>query len=169
MPPGPGFPFQVLIPLRCIPGFPLQSLTHTAIARNQDSTDFITHVFYINTIIMNTTEVADKLVELCRQGKIDEAQQTLYAANVKSIEASDMMGPKVVEGMDAVKAKSAAFQASVEAFHGQTISEPIVAGNSFAIAWSMDVTFKGRGRMNMDEICVYQVQDGKVVLEQFFY
>jgi hypothetical protein len=34
---------------------------------------------------------------------------------------------------------------------------------------SIDATYKERGRMAMDEICVYQVRDGKIVHEQFFY
>jgi limonene-1,2-epoxide hydrolase len=33
----------------------------------------------------------------------------------------------------------------------------------------MDMTFKGRGRMQIEEIGVYHVRDGKVVSEQFFY
>lgn len=118
---------------------------------------------------MTTTEVANKLVELCRQGQVDEAQKTLFADHAKSIEASDMMGPKVVEGLDAIKAKSVAFQEGVEAFHSATISDPIVGGNSFAVSWSLDATFKGRGRMTIEEICAYQVKDGKIILEQFFY
>lgn len=118
---------------------------------------------------MTTSEVAHKLVELCRQNKIHEVLETLYAADAQSIEASDMMGPRVVEGLEAIKAKSAAFDADVEEFHSAQISDPIVAGNSFSITWAMDATFKGRGRMSMEEICVYQVKDGKVTLEQFFY
>jgi len=118
---------------------------------------------------MSTSEVANKLVELCRHGKIDEAQLTLFASNAQSIEANEMMGPKVVEGLDAIKAKSIAFQAGVEEFHSASISEPIVGGNSFAITWMMDATFKGRGRMSIEEVCVYQVKDGKIILEQFFY
>ncbi|GLU54484.1 nuclear transport factor 2 family protein [Dyadobacter frigoris] len=118
---------------------------------------------------MTTAEVANKLVELCRQGKVDEVQQALFADNAQSIEANEMMGPKIVEGLDAIKAKSIAFQAGVEEFHSATISDPIVAGNSFAITWAMDATFKGRGRMSIEEVCVYQVNDGKITLEQFFY
>jgi hypothetical protein len=33
----------------------------------------------------------------------------------------------------------------------------------------MDETFKGMGRNKMDEIAVYEVRDGKIVKEQFFY
>lgn len=118
---------------------------------------------------MTTTEVAQKLVELCRQGQIDEVLATLYADNAQSIEASDMMGSRVTTGLEAIKQKSVDFQSSVEEFHGSTISDPIVGGNFFAITWSLDATFKGRGRMNMEEVCVYQVKDGQIVLEQFFY
>jgi hypothetical protein len=27
---------------------------------------------------------------------------------------------------------------------------------------------KGRGRVKMEELCAYEVKDGKIVLEQFF-
>ena len=118
---------------------------------------------------MKTVEVAHKLVELCRAGKIDEVQATLYADTAQSIEASDMMGPKVVKGLEAIKKKSVIFQSSVEEFHGSTISDPILGGDCFAITWSMDATFKGRGRMTIEEVCVYQVKDGQIILEQFFY
>jgi limonene-1,2-epoxide hydrolase len=33
----------------------------------------------------------------------------------------------------------------------------------------MDVTIKGQGRMKMDEVAVYEVKDGKIVLEHFFF
>lgn len=118
---------------------------------------------------MTTKEVAQKMVELCLVGKVDEVQATLFANDAQSIEANDMMGPRVVTGLDGIKAKSVAFQAGVEAFHGTEISDPIVAGNSFAVTWVLDATFKGRGRMKIEEVCVYQVRDGKITLEQFFY
>lgn len=118
---------------------------------------------------MTTTEVANKLVALCREGKIDEVQATLFADDAQSIEANEMMGPKVVQGLEAIKAKSVAFQAGIEEFHGAKISDPIVAGNSFAITWSLDATFKGSGTMTIEEVCAYQVKDGKITLEQFFY
>jgi ketosteroid isomerase-like protein len=44
-----------------------------------------------------------------------------------------------------------------------------VLGNWVAITMTRDATMKGRGRVNMQEICVYQVRDGRIVREQFFY
>ncbi len=56
----------------------------------------------------------------------------------------------------------------LEKVHGCTASAPLIAGNSFALTLAMDVTMKGRGRVKLEEVCVYEVKDGKVVSEQFF-
>jgi hypothetical protein len=51
-----------------------------------------------------------------------------------------------------------------------SISDPVVAENFFSINMLMHVDMKGVPHpIDMDEICVYQVKDGKIVLEQFFY
>jgi hypothetical protein len=55
----------------------------------------------------------------------------------------------------------------IESLHGTTVSEPLLAGNSFACTMQLDITMKGQGRMNMTELCVYDVKDGKIVREQF--
>jgi hypothetical protein len=33
----------------------------------------------------------------------------------------------------------------------------------------VEATMKGQGRVKMDEVAVYEVKDGKIVKEQFFY
>ena len=118
---------------------------------------------------MTTQEVANRLVELCRQGKMKEALQELFSDNAVSIEANDSMGPKQQNGIAAIIEKGKMFDSMVEEFHGAKISDPIVGGNYFSISWWIDTTMKGRGRSQMEEICVYHVKDGKIVLEQFFY
>ncbi len=117
---------------------------------------------------MTTQEVANRLVELCRMGQIDAAQDELYADDVTSTEP-DGTPMAHAAGKAAIKEKSKMFQSMVEEFHSSTVSDPIVAGNAFAITWSMDVTMKGRGRSTMEEVCVYKVKDGKVVSEQFVF
>jgi hypothetical protein len=71
--------------------------------------------------------------------------------------------------LDAIKKKGEQFNEMVEEMHGGYVGEPIVAGNYIALAMGMDVTFKGMGRKKMDEIAIYEVRDGKIVKEQFFY
>ena len=120
---------------------------------------------------MNTEAVAKRLVELCRQGKFEEAQNELYSNDAVSIEMEGLPAGSIgnAKGLDAIREKGRQFNAGIEAVHGGTVSDPIVTGNWFSIVLTMDATFKGRGRVNMEEICVYQVRDGKIVREQFFY
>jgi hypothetical protein len=118
---------------------------------------------------MTTQEVANRLVELARQGKIDEVLQELFAPNAVSIEPNDTMGPKQVSGLPAIIEKSKMFGTMLEEVHGSNISDPLVTKNYFSLSWVLDATMKGRGRMAMEEICVYKVENGKIVSEQFFF
>lgn len=117
---------------------------------------------------MTTTDVANRLVSLCREGKTQQAVEELYAENIVSIEPEGSQTP-TVEGLEAVKAKGAQFGESVLEWHGGNTSDPIVAGDFFTVQMDMDVTFKEIGRIQMNELAVYQVDGGKIVKEQFFY
>ncbi|GLQ48382.1 ketosteroid isomerase [Dyella lipolytica] len=120
---------------------------------------------------MNTEAIAKRLVQLCREGKYEEAQTELYAKDAVSIEPEGLPPGALgnVKGLEAIYEKGRQFQAAVEAVHGGSVSDPVIAGNWFSISMQLDITMKGRGRMDMQEICVYQVKDGKIVREQFFY
>lgn len=52
--------------------------------------------------------------------------------------------------------------------HG-SFSEPVLCGRHFTMVMTLDATFKERGRSVLEEICVYDVKDGKVAFEQFFF
>jgi len=117
---------------------------------------------------MLTSHIADRLVELCRKGAFEQAQTELFADDAVSIEPEGAP-MEMAEGLEAIKEKGHQFTASIEMVHAILISEPIMAGNFFSVSMALDVTFMGRGRVKMDEICVYETYDGKVVSEQFFY
>ncbi len=54
--------------------------------------------------------------------------------------------------------------------HSSKASNPVVADNWFSVKFEMDTTHKPSGqRSQSSEIGVYQVEDGKIVREQFFY
>jgi hypothetical protein len=59
--------------------------------------------------------------------------------------------------------------AGLEQVDGITMSDPLIAGNWITAVLTIDATAKGGGRVNLNEICVCQVLDGKIALEQFFY
>jgi hypothetical protein len=118
---------------------------------------------------MTTQQIANRLAELCRLGQYEAAQKELYADDAISIEPYETPEfAKETKGLDAIIEKGHKFESMVEEMHGGSVSEPLVAGNTFAFVLSMDMTMKGKGRMNMSELCVYQVKDGKVVSEEFF-
>ena len=119
---------------------------------------------------MTTQEIATRLVELCREGKFEEAYKELFADDAVSIEPEAMGGfEKETKGLDNLFKKAQQFNDMVEEFHGVTISDPVVAGNSFATALELDATMKGRGRSTMSEICLYKVKDGKIISEEFSF
>ena len=117
---------------------------------------------------MNTQQIADKLVSMCRQAQNMEAIAELYADNCTSREMPGMPN-EFTEGKSAITKKSEGWYASVEEFHSSEVGDPIVAGNHFSCVMKFDCTFKGQGRMAMEEISVYEVKDSKIVAEQFFY
>jgi hypothetical protein len=117
---------------------------------------------------MTTQQVANRLVELCSQGKVLEAGQELYSQDIVSIEPDFMPVPRAV-GKKAVGEKGAQFAASIEQRHGGSFGAPIVSGRFFSMPITLDATYKGRGRQLLEEIAVYEVKDGKIVFEQFFY
>jgi ketosteroid isomerase-like protein len=118
---------------------------------------------------MNAREVANRLVQLCREGKDIDAINELYDDNIVSFEpeGSPMTGKTV--GKEAVLESTNRWYSSVEQLHSVHISDPIVSGNFFACTMNFDITFKEQGRNEMNELCVYEVKDGRIVSQQFFY
>ena len=117
---------------------------------------------------MTTQEVADRFYELSQEGKFDQIVDDLYDENVKSIEPANSSWQNV-QGIDNIRAKAAQWQTTIEEMHGGYTNKPEVAGKFFVCTMGMDVTIKGQGRTKMDEVAVYEVRDGKIVLEQFFF
>jgi hypothetical protein len=120
---------------------------------------------------MDTQQIANRYVELCREGKHEQIQDELYAEDAVSIEAPGRQdGPLGnVEGLAAIRQKGRDFMADVVEIHGSWCSDPAVGGDWFSLAMSIDATYKSMGRMAMAEVAVYKVRDGKIVHEQFFY
>jgi ketosteroid isomerase-like protein len=119
---------------------------------------------------MTIKEVADTLVKLCSQGKFKEATEALYSPDIVSMEAgAPPGGSRESKGLPAVLAKGEWWVANHEV-HSATVEGPLVAGSHFAVTFKLDITFKPESkRMQMEEVAVYKVTDGKIVYEEFFY
>jgi hypothetical protein len=121
------------------------------------------------TRVLTTQEIAARFNELAQEEKWFEIQAEFFAENVKSIDppGSPYMG--YAEGKDAVRKKGEDFVKQITALHSAYTSEPIVTGNHFAVTREMDITTQQHGRIQINEIMLYEVKNGQIVLEQFFY
>jgi ketosteroid isomerase-like protein len=117
---------------------------------------------------MTTLELAKDFTDMLKAHDHAGAAAKYNADNIVSYEA--MEGPMAVcEGAAAVKAKSEWWGANHEV-HGGTTTGPYVNGDQFCVYFDMDVTIKATGeRVNMTEVGLYEVKDGKIVSERFFY
>lgn len=124
---------------------------------------------FLKIHVMTTNEIAARLTELCRKGDFETAQKELFAGDAVSIEPyASPPFDKETKGLDNIFEKGRKFEAMVQEMHNIEISEPLIVTNSFAISLRMDVTMKEGGRMDMNELCVYKVKDGKIISEEFF-
>ena len=117
---------------------------------------------------MSIREIAEDFAAKCKAGDLDGAGMTYWAENVRSLEPMDGPGA-VCENREAVIAKGEWWYGAHEV-HSVVTHGPYVHGDQFALRFEMDVTVKESGeRMQMDEVGLYTVKDGKVVEERFFY
>src|SRR5262249_8369961 len=119
---------------------------------------------------MTPIEVGKKLVALCKEGKFQDCLKALYSKDIVSIEAAAMPNmPQEMRGIEAVTQKNKWWEDNHEV-HSAKVDGPFPHGDRFAVRFTFDVTNKpSKQRMTMDEIPLYNVKDGKVVREEFFY
>jgi SnoaL-like protein len=122
-----------------------------------------------STKVLTTEEVAARYLELAEQGKWFEIQDELFADGVRSVEPPHSPYLKSAEGKANVRRKAEEWVSKVERVHAQYFTKPVVGGNYFAMAWGIDADVTGLGRRKIDEIMLYEVKDGQIVMEQFFY
>jgi hypothetical protein len=117
---------------------------------------------------MTTEEVAKKVVELTRKQAWHEALNTLYAKDIVSVEARSMGGESPeTRGIEGVRGKVDWWVNEMEV-HGCEVGGPFVAHDRFVVQYDLDVSNKKtKERMQLSEVGVYTVKDGKIVREEF--
>ncbi|MEO5977028.1 MAG: SnoaL-like domain-containing protein [Chryseolinea sp.] len=121
---------------------------------------------------MTTQEIANQYYELASKGQWLEIMQKFHDDQIVCQEPEHVAErgvPVSTKGKEANKAKSISNRERIETIHSQHCSEPMVAGNFFTLTLKRDVTFKPNQRMQLEEVCVFEVKDGKIILEKFFY
>ncbi len=117
---------------------------------------------------MNADEVAQKVVELVRKQAWHEALDTLYDKNIVSTEARASEGESPEKrGIDQVRGKTDWWLQNMQV-HSFKANGPFVAHDRFVVQYDADVTDKNSNkRMQLSEVGVYTVKDGKIVHEEF--
>ncbi|SRR5258705_2883737 len=119
--------------------------------------------------VTTTQEVAERFNELAQQEKWFEIQDELFADNVRSIDPPNSPYFGYAEGKASVRKKGEDFVSRIEAAHRRYTSEPVTSANFFAVGREVDITVNGHGRIQINEIMLYEVKDGEIISEQFFY
>ncbi len=122
---------------------------------------------------MDTKQVAEKLVDLCRKGKNLEAVDALYDKDIVSIEAQGSPEmPAEQRGIEAIRGKHRWWNENMEV-HSSDVKGPFSNGDKFAVLYNYEFTPKNgpqKGkRTKMQEVGVYSLKNGKIVREEFFY
>jgi len=117
---------------------------------------------------MTVQDVANRLVQLCREAKNLDAVNELYDDDIVSLEPEGSPVKKKTGKKEVLDANNRWFD-SVDEIHSVAVSAPLLSENTFACTMKIDASYKEHGRMTMDELCVYEVKDGKIIKEQFFY
>lgn len=117
---------------------------------------------------MSYLELAQNFQALQGQGQTMEAFEKYYAENCTVIE---MPTGERREGKDAQRKAIQDWFESVEEMHGggvKSITANEETGTTCCEVW-FDVSFKGHGRMKMEEVGVQQWEGDKIVEERFYY
>lgn len=119
---------------------------------------------------MDVKEIAAALVAGCRAGTERANLDLLYAPDAVSVEAMDMGGGTVTEGLAGIHGKHDWWEAN-HTVHDTTVTGPYLHGDDrFSVIFGMKGTNKGSGEaFEMQEVAVYHVAGGKIVREEFFY
>ena len=119
---------------------------------------------------MTIQEISNRYVALCKEGKYEACLDELFSKDAVSVEAWAPPGTDpVASGIAAIRAKGEWWMNNHEVHSGEVFG-PYPNGDRFMVRFVFDLTNKpSNRRMNMDEIGLFTVENGKIIREEFFY
>ena len=110
-------------------------------------------------------EIGKDFVTRVNLGQFQEIYDAWYhPSRVESIEGDGQMW----RGMKGIQAKNQWWGENHE-IHACTAEGPFVGASGFAVRYTMSFSPKGGQRIDMTEVGVYTVKDGKIVREEYMY
>ncbi len=71
--------------------------------------------------------------------------------------------------MEAILKKEQRFNASIKEWKALEVSDPLVADDFFTIQLKMEIILRNDHKINLNEIIVYEVMNGKIISERFYF
>lgn len=106
-----------------------------------------------------------ELNKMILSGQALEAFEKFYADDIVMQENAGTP----FKGKDVNRQREIDFFSSVEQFHGAELLAGGIGDGVSLGEWVYDVTFKGKGRVKMEQVSVRRWKGGKVVHERFYY
>ena len=112
-------------------------------------------------------QVGRDIVAMFNNGQMQEIEAKYWSPNVVSVEGEHVA--MAWHGRKAVEEKNNGWMATHK-LHGASAEGPYVGASGFAIKFAMDVEdTTNNSRVLMEEVGVYQIQNGKIIREEFMY
>jgi hypothetical protein len=113
----------------------------------------------------NIEDLAARLIDLCRERQFVQAYKELFAQDAVSIDPVYKNEP--LKGLGNLIEREEQFLAGIK-LHEVSVSAPIFAGKYFSLVFSLSFTPAGGSCQSVEEIAIYQIEDNKIVSQQFF-
>ncbi|MEM9810773.1 MAG: nuclear transport factor 2 family protein [Pseudomonadota bacterium] len=116
-------------------------------------------------------QLAKDFVAHCREGQEREGLKIFYAEDAVSVEAMAPPGEdREKHGLAAIEGKHDWWESAMEVIEGSVEGPFFNAPDVFAVYFTLKAKEKASGNvMDMQEVGLYHVKDGKIVREEFFY
>lgn len=111
-------------------------------------------------------EIANGLKEMLSEQKFVQAYQLLFSDDAESIDPLNRSG-QPLKGLTTLLEREKDFLSRAR-IQKISLSDPIIAGSYFTMSLQMSFDLKDQGHMEIEEICLYKVKDGKIASQQFF-
>jgi hypothetical protein len=115
--------------------------------------------------MITINEIAARLSSLVEKHAFLEAYEELFSEHAESIDPMNKNVP--ISGRAALMERERQFL-EISDIHDVKVADPSFAGNYFSVTMSFDYTPKGQERRKVEELCIYKVEFGKIVSQQFF-
>jgi len=114
---------------------------------------------------MEITEIGQQLVALLRTQDFIKAYNELFSDDAESIDPLDTQS-QTTKGLQKLIEKEKYFLSKADILAVE-VSEALYARDYFSVRLRMDFKINDTD-MCVDEICVYRVNQGKIISQQFF-